>query len=189
MGRSTKCAVDCLKNKTLSIHDLHGEVDLAALSTIRSTPDLSIHDLHGEVDVARKGIFRGLEPFNSRPPWGGRLKGEDGWFDIYAFQFTTSMGRSTRWVPLEWQNNNLSIHDLHGEVDNLVANVSGNHLPFQFTTSMGRSTNLSALHCISFFLSIHDLHGEVDLFPKLHTFALFQLSIHDLHGEVDLESL
>ena len=90
-----------------------------------------------------------------------------------TFQFTTSMGRSTMFNNHDVCGKALSIHDLHGEVDNLIADVTCNHLPFQFTTSMGRSTAWSIRDLKQSVLSIHDLHGEVDPTASLIPFTIF----------------
>ena len=78
---------------------------------------LSIHDLHGEVDGNIICIEKPRIPFNSRPPWGGRLEGplED------AFMSYLSIHDLHGEVDVDGSSVDmykvLSIHDLHGEVD------------------------------------------------------------------------
>ena len=126
---------------SLSIHDLHGEVDFCACTVPKSCEIFQFTTSMGRSTRTRRISRRSERPFNSRPPWGGRrmkllmtmrqkntFNSRPPWggrlpifesiFRKIIFQFTTSMGRSTR----------------DGSSFSLL------HPDFQFTTSMGRST-------------------------------------------------
>mgnify|MGYP006983235481 CR=1 FL=1 len=80
---------------------------------------LSIHALHGEGDRSRPSFWAVTEPFNPRPPRGGRPAGAR----AYVREDTT-----------------LSIHALHGEGDVFPDGLPRAVTVFQSTPSTGRAT-------------------------------------------------
>ena len=109
---------------------------------------------------------------------------EEYWREREEFQSTISIQISTQASEGTGQRPQISIHDIHTDIDQNRTRQNRRVYGFQSTISIQISTIKKKSQNDKITISIHDIHTDIDEARK-RTSAIDMISIHDIHTDID----